>query len=73
MRAELVWGRINLSPSKYYIHVDCVSLRQRLHEWQEWDPKHTQRLNSDAEDETVFYYIRNHSSEKKGTNHLKNK
>ena len=27
MGAELVWGRIDLSPSKYYIHVECVSLR----------------------------------------------
>ena len=36
MRAELVWGRIDLSQSQYYIHVECVSLRQRLHEWQEW-------------------------------------
>ena len=38
MGAELVWGRIDLSPSQYNLHVECVNLRQRLHEWQdqEW-------------------------------------
>ena len=39
MGAELVWGRIDLSPLQYYIHVECASLRQRLHEWQEWVPR----------------------------------
>ena len=61
MGAELVWGRIDLSQSQYYIHVECASLRQRLHEWREWVP----RTYTEAQYETVFYYIRKHSSEKK--------
>ena len=35
------------------------------------DSERTQRFNSDAENETVFYYIRNHSSEKKENNQFK--
>ena len=49
MRAELVWGRIDLSPSQYYIHVECVSLR--LHEWHEHRHPH---LNLTRKKNTLY-------------------